>query len=124
MVQAPAGMEISGAMRTDTGLVRSHNEDAVAWVTPHDDDAALNRGSLALVADGMGGHAAGEVASALATSPAAWPPMPSATKARLPRLVAASSSCGVTHATESSFSVRTNPVSVRMAPMISMPAGA
>jgi serine/threonine protein phosphatase PrpC len=66
MVQAPAGMEIIGAMRTDTGLVRTHNEDAVAWVTPHDDDAALNRGSLALVADGMGGHAAGEVASALA----------------------------------------------------------
>jgi protein phosphatase len=47
-------------------LVRSHNEDAVAWVTSHDDDAATNRGSLALVADGMGGHAAGEVASALA----------------------------------------------------------
>jgi serine/threonine protein phosphatase PrpC len=66
MVQAPAGMEIIGAMRTDTGLVRSHNEDAVAWVTSHDDAAATNRGSLALVADGMGGHAAGEVASALA----------------------------------------------------------
>ena len=66
MVQAPAGMEIIGAMRTDTGLVRTLNEDLVAWVTPHDDDAAANRGSLALVADGMGGHAAGEVASALA----------------------------------------------------------
>jgi serine/threonine protein phosphatase PrpC len=66
MVQAPAGMEIIGAMRTDTGLVRTLNEDSVAWVTPHDDDAATNRGSLALVADGMGGHAAGEVASALA----------------------------------------------------------
>ena len=64
MVQAPAGMEIIGAMRTDTGLVRTLNEDSVAWVTPHDDDS--NRGSLALVADGMGGHAAGEVASALA----------------------------------------------------------
>jgi serine/threonine protein phosphatase PrpC len=64
MVQAPAGMEIIGAMRTDTGLVRTLNEDSVAWVTPHDDDA--NRGSLALGADGMGGHAAGEVASALA----------------------------------------------------------
>src|SRR6204780_3897159 len=68
MVQAPAGMEIIGAMRTDTGLVRSHNEDAVAWVTSHDDAAATNRGSLALVADGMGGHAAGEVASALAAA--------------------------------------------------------
>ena len=66
MVQVPAGMEIIGAMRTDTGLVRTHNEDSVAWVTPHDDDATTNRGSLALVADGMGGHAAGEVASALA----------------------------------------------------------
>ena len=66
MVQAPAGMEIIGAMRTDTGLVRTLNEDSVAWVTPHDDDTATNRGSLALVADGMGGHAAGEVASALA----------------------------------------------------------
>jgi serine/threonine protein phosphatase PrpC len=66
MVQAPAGLEIIGAMRTDTGLVRSHNEDSVAWVTSHDDAAATNRGSLALVADGMGGHAAGEVASALA----------------------------------------------------------
>jgi PPM family protein phosphatase len=66
MVQAPAGVEIIGAMRTDTGLVRTLNEDSVAWVTPHDDDAATNRGSLALVADGMGGHAAGEVASALA----------------------------------------------------------
>src|ERR1700692_1765231 len=66
MVQASAGMEIVGAMRTDTGLVRTLNEDSVAWVTPHDDDVAANRGSLALVADGMGGHAAGEVSSALA----------------------------------------------------------
>src|ERR1700722_2483071 len=66
MVLAPAGMEIIGAMRTDTGLVRTLNEDSVAWVTPHHEAAAHHRGSLALVADGMGGHAAGEVASALA----------------------------------------------------------
>src|ERR1700732_390680 len=66
MVQASAGMEIVGARRPDTGLVRTLNEDAVAWVTPHDQDVANGRGSLALVADGMGGHAAGEVASALA----------------------------------------------------------
>jgi serine/threonine protein phosphatase PrpC len=66
MDQNSAGMEIIGAMRTDTGLVRTLNEDSVAWVTPHDDDAATKRGSLALVADGIGGHAAGEVASALA----------------------------------------------------------
>jgi serine/threonine protein phosphatase PrpC len=57
-------MQIVGAMRTDPGLVREVNEDAVAWITPQDETAA--KGSLAIVADGMGGHAAGEVASALA----------------------------------------------------------
>ncbi len=42
------------AGKTDTGLKRDHNEDAIAW------DA--ERG-LALLADGMGGHKAGDVAS-------------------------------------------------------------
>jgi PPM family protein phosphatase len=55
-----------GAMRTDTGMVRSLNEDSVAFVAPPSGDPAASRGSLMLVADGMGGHAAGEVASALA----------------------------------------------------------
>jgi PPM family protein phosphatase len=67
MVQVSAGMQIIGAMRTDTGKVRTLNEDSVAWVTPRDEDVAHSRGCLALVADGMGGHAAGEVASALAS---------------------------------------------------------
>lgn len=41
---------------TDTGRARNHNEDAIAW----------NEASgLALLADGMGGHNAGEVASGL-----------------------------------------------------------
>ena len=62
----PPGMQITGAMRTDPGLVRTLNEDTIAWITPHDQSVAANHGSLALVADGMGGHAAGEVASALA----------------------------------------------------------
>src|SRR6202161_2365090 len=66
MVEAPVGLQIIGAMRTDPGLVRGLNEDAVVWVTPHEADIAHRHGSLALVADGMGGHAAGEVASALA----------------------------------------------------------
>jgi protein phosphatase len=66
MVQTPAPLQIVGAMRTDPGLVRPLNEDSVAWVTPQDEGIANSRGSLALVADGMGGHAAGEVASALA----------------------------------------------------------
>jgi len=59
-------MQIIGAMRTDPGLVRELNEDTVVWATPQDKAVTDGRGSLALVADGMGGHAAGEVASALA----------------------------------------------------------
>jgi protein phosphatase len=66
MFQAPAALHIIGAMRTDVGLVRTLNEDSVVWVTPGDEEIARRRGSLALVADGMGGHAAGEVASAIA----------------------------------------------------------
>lgn len=48
-------LRFSGRGVTDTGLVREHNEDA-AFVGP----------SVALVADGVGGAAAGEVASATA----------------------------------------------------------
>jgi PPM family protein phosphatase len=66
MVQALPAMQIIGAMRTDPGLARELNEDTVVWVTPQDKGTTDGRGSLALVADGMGGHAAGEVASALA----------------------------------------------------------
>src|SRR5262249_28203571 len=48
-----------GAMHTDVGRVREHNEDA-GYVDPH--------GRFAILADGMGGHSAGEVASAMAVA--------------------------------------------------------
>jgi serine/threonine protein phosphatase PrpC len=44
-------------VRTDVGMVREHNEDS-AYADP--------QGMFFVVADGMGGHAAGEVASAMA----------------------------------------------------------
>ncbi len=66
MFRTQSAMQIVGAMRTDPGLARELNEDTVVWVTPQDKAIADSHGSLALVADGMGGHAAGEIASALA----------------------------------------------------------
>jgi serine/threonine protein phosphatase PrpC len=59
-------LRIVGAMRTDVGRVRSANEDTVVFVAPAEGSAEGKLGYLALVADGMGGHAAGEVASSLA----------------------------------------------------------
>lgn len=46
---------ISWGARSDVGLVREHNEDSFLLRTP-----------LFAVCDGMGGHAAGEVASSIA----------------------------------------------------------
>ncbi|NGP45049.1 Stp1/IreP family PP2C-type Ser/Thr phosphatase [Bacillaceae bacterium SIJ1] len=47
--------------RTDTGNVREHNEDSVTV-------KCTNGQCLAIVADGMGGHRAGDVASTMAVS--------------------------------------------------------
>ena len=52
-------VELQIAAKTDTGLVRAHNEDSIA-LSP---DCGL-----AILADGMGGYNAGEVASSIATS--------------------------------------------------------
>jgi len=52
---------------TDVGIVRSHNEDAALIITAaHDGDGALPAVGLFILADGMGGHQSGEIASSLA----------------------------------------------------------
>lgn len=58
---------VESAGATDVGPVRETNEDTF-YVEPVASARARQRGVLALVADGMGGHAAGEVASKLASS--------------------------------------------------------
>ncbi len=51
------GTVLGFAERSDTGRKRPHNEDRVATDPPH---------GIAVLADGMGGHKGGEIASALA----------------------------------------------------------
>lgn len=57
---------ITGAMLTNVGAVRSLNEDSVVFVIPPANTASSAVGVLCLVADGMGGHAAGGIASQIA----------------------------------------------------------
>lgn len=59
-------LHITGVMLTHVGLVRADNEDVVAYITPRQTDPSAALDLFALVADGMGGHAAGEVASRMA----------------------------------------------------------
>lgn len=58
---------------TDVGEVRRHNEDMALVITAaHDGDDALPAFGLFILADGMGGHQAGEIASSLAVRTVAY----------------------------------------------------
>ncbi len=57
MVSKTPELDIYGL--TDEGLVREHNEDYISWAP---------ESGLVILADGMGGHNAGEVASELAVT--------------------------------------------------------
>ena len=59
-------LRLDVAQLTDVGRKREHNEDNMAFVIPKDPQVMANKGALFIVADGMGGHAAGEVASEIA----------------------------------------------------------
>jgi serine/threonine protein phosphatase PrpC len=59
-------LRLDVAQLTDVGRKREHNEDNMAYVIPKDPQVMTKKGALFIVADGMGGHAAGEVASEIA----------------------------------------------------------
>lgn len=61
-----ADADLRAVVLSDVGCVRTNNEDSARFIRPTDAQLRTQRGYLAIVADGMGGHAAGEVASALA----------------------------------------------------------
>ena len=60
------GTKIIASVQTDTGCVREANEDSGRHVLPNDPETRTRKGTLTIVADGMGGHASGEVASQMA----------------------------------------------------------
>ncbi|HKV59055.1 MAG TPA: protein phosphatase 2C domain-containing protein, partial [Ktedonobacteraceae bacterium] len=56
------------AQRTDIGRKRESNEDSVISILPEDQQVVASKGVLFVVADGLGGHTRGEVASQMAVN--------------------------------------------------------
>src|SRR5262249_48685751 len=59
-------LAITASVQTDVGCHREINEDCSAYIEPGNGELLAARGRLVVVADGMGGHSAGEVASRMA----------------------------------------------------------
>lgn len=59
-------IDLRAVVVSDVGCVRTNNEDAARFIRPSDLVIRGTKGFLAIVADGMGGHAAGEIASQMA----------------------------------------------------------
>jgi serine/threonine protein phosphatase PrpC len=66
MVGRAGKFEIVASVQTDVGCHRELNEDCGRIVQPGDSALLAKKGRLVVVADGMGGHSAGEVASSMA----------------------------------------------------------
>ena len=66
----PPALELVTATLSDVGRARPHNEDYVQYYIPPEPQQLAQKGSIYLVADGMGGHQAGEVASQAAVEQA------------------------------------------------------
>jgi protein phosphatase len=64
--QVSAALGLEAAALTDVGMRRTTNQDSHALLTADSPQMLESRGHLLMVADGMGAHAAGELASKLA----------------------------------------------------------
>jgi PPM family protein phosphatase len=58
--------EVVASLLSDVGCQREINEDNGRYITPSDPELLAKKGMLFVVADGMGGHSGGEIASRLA----------------------------------------------------------
>ena len=58
--------KVTVAAKSDLGRVRENNEDKFEFFIAEDETTLASRGQVFLVCDGMGGHAAGQIASELA----------------------------------------------------------
>jgi serine/threonine protein phosphatase PrpC len=59
-------LKLTFAELSSTGPVRHHNEDSLGFWQPENEDDRLAHGSIAAVADGVGGLSSGEIASRMA----------------------------------------------------------
>jgi serine/threonine protein phosphatase PrpC len=66
MITAPFHLDV--AQLTDIGRKRARNEDNMTSVVPTDRQALAHKGALFVVADGLGGHERGEIASQMAVN--------------------------------------------------------
>jgi serine/threonine protein phosphatase PrpC/predicted Ser/Thr protein kinase len=59
-------MRLSSESKSSAGPVRKVNEDSIGYWQPDSETERLERGAIAVMADGLGGHGNGEVASKMA----------------------------------------------------------